>query len=282
LTGIWVAKFEATAAEGVANTSTSEWSCSTAEDNVTTKTIKSIPNVQSWRCIIINNAFINTRNMETNLVYGWGTSGDGIDTHLMKSTEWGALAYLSKSTYGQEANEIYINNNQNSITGCAGNSASAVGYNGCQNTYDTAIGQKASTTGTIYGIYDMSGGSWEYIAAYVNNANSSLGQGSSITSAASQYKDAYAVGTTDDQVNDYTSAINQKGDAIYETSNSYTGNNSWFNDFSSMPSASYPWFIRGCTFNHDFRAGVFVFAGSMGTVAGYTSFRPVLLVNVGL
>ena len=34
------------------------------------------------------------------------------------------------------------------------------------NYYNTEKGVKASTTGNVYGIYDMSGGSWERVAAY--------------------------------------------------------------------------------------------------------------------
>jgi hypothetical protein len=37
-----------------------------------------------------------------------GTIGSGIDTHMMKNTEWGAVAYLFKSLYGKSA-EIWIN-----------------------------------------------------------------------------------------------------------------------------------------------------------------------------
>ena len=35
-------------------------------------------------------------------------------------------------------------------------------------------GTAASSTGTIYGIYDMSGGTWERTAGLVNNGNSNL------------------------------------------------------------------------------------------------------------
>ncbi len=35
-------------------------------------------------------------------------------------------------------------------------------------------GQSASNTGTIYGIYDLSGGTWERTAAIINNDNENL------------------------------------------------------------------------------------------------------------
>ena len=33
-----------------------------------------------------------------------------------------------------------------------------------QHDYTSTQGVKASTTGTVYGVYDMSGGAWEYVA----------------------------------------------------------------------------------------------------------------------
>ncbi len=48
-------------------------------------------------------------------------------------------------------------------------------------------------------------------------------------------KNEYSVGTTDDQPSNYALAINQKGDAIWETSNNINGSYSWFNDTSYVP-----------------------------------------------
>jgi type IV pilus assembly protein PilA len=284
LTGFWMAKFEPTAVEGIANGYTADSSCPTAGDNVTTKTVKVIPNVASWRCIQVGNAFTVSRNMENNSTYGWGTTGTGIDTHLMKNTEWGAVAYLSKSTYGQNTNEIWINNTNDYTTGCAANSATqGASTTGCLNAYNTTNGVKASSTGTIYGVYDMSGGSRERTSAYVDNANSNLNTfGAPIISAASQYKDIYTKGTTDDQTSNYALTINQKGDAVYETSNSYTGTTSWFGDYSNMLNTSGPWFIRGGGFNNGSTAGAFGFYYTNGSPYSHYSFRPVLLVGTGL
>ena len=55
--------------------------------------------------------------------------------------------------------EIWINNNSNFTTGCAGSSVSASSASSC-NQWNTSTGINASTTGNIYGIYDMSGGAW--------------------------------------------------------------------------------------------------------------------------
>jgi hypothetical protein len=293
LMGIWIAKFEASSVEGVTNGYTSDGSCATGDD-VTTKTIKSIPNVASWRCINVGNAFTVVRNMEASLVYGWTTASglqdDGsfttntnnIDTHLMKNSEWGAVSYLSKSQYGQNGDEIWINNSQTFITGCAGSTISEEAYNGCQNAYQSTNGVKASTTGNIYGIYDLSGGAWEYVAAYVDNANGNLEKGASITGALTTYKNIYTKGTTDDQASNYALAINQKGDATYETSSSYSGSNSWFSDYSNMAYNNYPWLGRGGGFSNGLGAGIFCLSSSWGETDSGFGFRPVLLVNAGL
>jgi hypothetical protein len=294
LTGIWVAKFEATAAEGVANGYNADGSCLLVEDNVTTKTIKSVPNATSWRCISVGNTFTNIRNMETNANYGWNiasglqengiftTDTNNLDTHLMKNTEWGAVTYLSESIYGQGTNEIWINNSQTYTTGCAGTAVSSGAYSGCQNTYETANGGKASTTSNIYGVYDMSGGSWEYVAANVDNANVNLGQGSNIIGAAAQYKNVYTKGSTDDQANNYALTVNKKGDALWETSNNINGSYSWFSDYSYMPNTSNPWFLRGGACYSGFGAGAFSFSYTIGGTNSNNGFRPTLIVGEGL
>ena len=47
--------------------------------------------------------------------------------------------------------------------------------------YNTSIGYTASTTGNITGIYDMSGGAWEYVMGYNVNM-STVGGNSGLTS----------------------------------------------------------------------------------------------------
>lgn len=83
----------------------------------------------------------------------------------MKNSEWGAVAYLAESKYGRNGTEININNNSNYLTGNAGNDISE-SSSSTTNAYNTQQGMLASTTGNIYGIYDLSGGAWEYMAGY--------------------------------------------------------------------------------------------------------------------
>jgi type IV pilus assembly protein PilA len=263
LTGIWVAKFEAS--------------------NDGSNNVKIVPNVSSWRSITVNDIFNKVRSMETNTIYGWGTSGANLDTHMMKNSEWGAVAYLSKSTYGKNA-EIWINNSNTYITGCAGDSVSdAASTTGCEYAYTTSNGLQASTTGNIYGIYDMSGGAWEYVSSYVNNSHANLATyGSSAYTSQNKYNNVYAVATTDSEPNNYALAISSKGDAVYETSNAGSGSASWYGDYSYMPRVEYPWFVRGGRYIHGAGAGAFNFNRNTGDALSSFSFRAVVTVGAGL
>ena len=126
VSGIWVAKFEA---------SRSNATSSSAGSN---NTIKIQPGVQSWRSITVNDIYTNCLNYNKTL-----------NSHMMKNDEWGAVAYLSKSKYGKQNEEVWINNSSSYITGSAGNSASAGSNTGTTNDYTSTQGVKASTTGTV-------------------------------------------------------------------------------------------------------------------------------------
>ena len=164
--GLWVGKFE-TGYKGATSTTSAQ-----VNSNDLSKVIVK-PNVYSWRNITINNIFLTSYNYKRNL-----------DSHMMKNTEWGAVAYLSHSKYGIN-DDIRINNNSAYITGYAKTERPTCGYtNSNENCnrfegtsinqdgtytkrYNTEIGYLASTTGNITGIYDVSGGAHEYIAAYM-------------------------------------------------------------------------------------------------------------------
>ena len=261
LTGIWVAKFEASG---------------------TTSAVDVKPGVTSLRSRTISDMFTASRNMEANSRYGWGTSGSGIDTHLMKNTEWGAVVYLTQSIYGKN-NEVWINPNSNFLTGQAGTSVSSSSTTLTYSYNDTTYGVNASTTGNLYGIYDMSGGAREYTAAYVNNGNSYLTTyGSSLVNAASKYKDVYTKGSNDDSATNYLSAAIIKGDAVYEISSSYSGSTSWYSDYAYMPYSCAPFFGRGGYYSKGAGAGLFYFYYIYGCADFYGGFRPVLAAGVAL
>ncbi len=197
---------------------------------------------------------------------------------MMKNDEWGAVAYLSKSKYGKQNEEVWINNSSSYITGSAGNSASASGNTGTTTDYTSTQGVKASTTGTVYGVYDMSGGAWEYVAGYVNNGHGNLtNYGSSLVNGDAKTKNVYSKASSDSYENNYNANSSKYGDAVYETSASGSSSISWYGDYSYFPFESYPFFRRGGNYNDGTYAGVFYFDYSSGIGYSVVSFRPVLV-----
>ena len=248
VSGIWVAKFEASNSGGK---------------------IKVEPGVQSWRSITVNDIYTNCLNYNKTL-----------NSHMMKNDEWGAVAYLSKSKYGKQNKEVWINNSSNFITGSAGNSTNANADTGTTNDYTSAQGVKASTTGTVHGVYDMSGGAWEYIAAYVNNGHDNLTKhGASLANSNdAKTKNVYSTGSSDSYENNYNANSGKYGDVVYETSeNGDASNSSWYDDYSYFPNRSSPFFSRGGCYNSDASAGVFCFYRNYGDSDSLFSFRPVLV-----
>ena len=179
----------------------------------------------------------------------------------------GAVAYLSQSTYGIN-DKIWLNPANDYTTGCAGASATSSSTIGCLYDYSTEQGMKASTSGNIYGIYDMVGGSFEYVMGNFNNKTRYGGFGD-VEAIDNKYINRY---------NDYNS--NFIGDAMYETSLSSTGNNSWYGGFSKKPTDSSPWLIRGASYKNNLEASVFGYQGYTGGGApSYYGFRPVLVIK---
>ena len=267
VSGIWVAKFEASPVGATTTPSNSEY-------DGTGKKLQVVPGVSSWRSITISNAYDVCK-----------AYNPGLNSHLMKNDEWGAVAYLSKSRYGKQNEEVWINNSSSYITGSAGNSAVASSNTGTDTNYASTQGVKASTTGNVYGVYDMSGGAWERVAAYVNNENPNLTTyGNSLyTSTDEKNKNVYIKEDDDTRLENYNTNTSKYGDAIYETSSgTYNGNDtynnqSWYADHSSFSSASYPFFARGGDHSNATRAGVFSFIDDNGTTYEWSSFRPALV-----
>jgi len=159
LSGFWVGKFESSNID------------KEQSYNGTDKTMMVKALVKAWRGIYISNAFDVCLEMnKKGNVYKLPTSDSIVDPHMMKNDEWGAVAYLGKSKYG---NEIVYTNNSSGITGKCGPSIdSTTGSEPFD--YNTERGQKASINGNITGIYDMRGGCDEFVAAYLNNGHKNL------------------------------------------------------------------------------------------------------------
>ena len=267
--GLWVAKFEA-----------SQSNASSSSVGSSGK-IKIQPNVKSWRSIEIGDMYTKALNYDTTSI-----SMPGFDSHLMKNSEWGAVAYLAWSKYGRNGTEITINNSSSYITGNAGNTISASSDSGTTNAWNTSKGMLASTTGNASGIYDMSGGAFEYVAAYVANGHSNLSRyGSSFTStsvisnsASTKYVTVYPKGSSDSRENNwnpYKALTNLRGDAMKETASSGIDGKSWNDDYSYFPYSNTPFFIRGGYCNNGSNAGAFYFNNNDGNANSYDGFRVV-------
>ncbi len=269
-TGMWVAKFEASHTGCTTDVSTGQTDTNTA----TELTLQVKAGVTSWRYIQISNIFDVCKNYRSDL-----------GSHLIKNSEWGAISYLSKSSYGING-EITINNSSSYITGSAGESVSAGSDAGTTNDYTSSQGVKASTTGTIYGIYDMSGGAWEYVSAYINNSNANLNTyGSSLISETRSYmKDIYNKGNKDTREENYIANSHVYGDAIYETSSGIyneEGNSdsqSWYEDYSNFPYSNNLFFHRGGGYSVNSGAGLFFFSSASGIANNNRGFRLVLIL----
>ena len=210
----------------------------------------------------------------------------------MKNTEWGAVAYLSQSKYGKMGNpnysgankEIYKNNSSSRYTGRSSGVPPASGsttygsysYNDkactsstCTGSVTTNAGQGASTTGTIYGIYDMSGGAYDRT---MGNWAGTIGSSGFTTSNfpggsnGSKYYEKYT-GTSSSSI---TSAKSIKGDATYETK-------SWYSDSAYFPYASSPWSHRGGGYSNASAAGAFNSDYNNGTSSSVYGFRVALI-----
>ena len=220
------------------------------------------------------------------------------DSHLMKNSEWGAVAYLGQSKYGLNEKNIRINNvNVNDMTNfvfaVTGYAAKEDGASetGIDNAYrwTKKEGQSASNTGTIYGIYDLSGGTWERTAAIINNDNENLNKfGQSLKEdlkegKSSRYITVYNIAENDNQkldearMKNYLSNAKIYGDAIAETSTSGIGNSAWFGNVTHFPALHYTFFVRGGNFMDKSNDGMFLFGHHEGWGMNHDGFRAVLV-----
>ena len=218
------------------------------------------------------------------------------DSHMLKNSEWGAVAYLSHSKYGANR-EVYINNSSGLYTGRSGgnvpgstpingtytNQKSTTQYNsygfytwdGYLLNYNTNtrsstrdLNKVASTTGNIYGVYDMSGGAYEYV---MGNYNNTIGNSGFTTLPDNKYYDVYSsdvfTGTSTTNINFCTLAT-CGGHALNETAG-------WYSDSSRFVYSSSAWFRRGGYYNSS-ASGIFYFYYHSGTNVTSFSFRTCL------
>ena len=215
-----------------------------------------------------------------------------LSSHMVNSNDWGATTYLSASKYGAGYNGVQINsqnqsqNNSYSITGCgpqaSGNTSvysdggtlgtqSACSSSDPQRAYNGTLGQLTSTTNNPTGIYDMSGGAWEYTGGtYTTNLNES--------GVSSQYGDYFGTKAHPPYVNTYNFGAPSGctfatcgGQALYETLG-------WNGQGTDSLSSTWVWFLRGGRADNGSNAGVFaLYSYDGGTNGDGGAFRVALV-----
>ena len=253
LNGIWVGKFE-----------TSETDAYTTPESQTTALI--LPGVEAngthfgWALESIKRIGIkdtlntgggiqNSTNPEES--WPWNSNHLAISSaHLMKNSEWGAVSYLTSSAFG-----IGIGNLKGNVH------YELTGLGPTSKAYYYEDSWPASTTGNIYGIYDMKGGRRETLAAAFSSdgIQSDQGYGSIISTPLRNtmrepYADLYPASIFPARENngiDFCTWETCGGQALHETLLQQYSNNedifSWLSEDtgrSQFPTASSPWIER--------------------------------------
>ena len=269
LDGIWVAKYEMSREDSADSGLT--WLQTVNIGNVATKNagsssyIRAVskPGVASWREINIANSYQNSYNYDR-----------AKESHLIKNSEWGALAYLTHSKYGRNGTEITLSNNASYYTG---------GDNGIAYKSNTA----QSSTGNVTGIYDLRGNAYEYVAIFnksysginftgPNYVGEKVPHFATNGGASTKYVTAYNNNTSTYQADFTVGDVSHVGDGIHEVW--VNAQRSWFSDFARYINIDSPLSMRGGCNTNGGDAGVFFSTYSNGAAYTYTGFRTVLAI----
>ena len=309
LTGYWVAKYAAgyqectqtiaedgSIIEPTTNTSNIKYSdkkytYNDYSSNAISQNLKSLPQMSypvfkpltyAYNCITTGDVYTLTQEIAKAKDF-YGLNSKQTDSHQMKNSEWGAVAYLTQSKYGRDGTEVTINNKN--MNNDSKNIYAVTGY-----ANSTASDNSASTTNNKTGIFDLSGCVLEYTAAYVSNGSSNInlyGKSYASTEAnldgyktlSTKYATVYPydssyLGAT---YNNLKSEIYGFGDAILETSNRSGISNGWNSDYSKFPYTSDLCFVRGGYYGDSYNAGEFAFSNGWGDTNNICGFRSVLV-----
>ena len=300
--GIWVGKYETSYDEETYTdsskflTTNPNYTAATQASNIIIK-----PNVRS----------LTTKKVSEFYTLGRGIN-EGLNSHMMKNSEWGAVSYLTYSLYGKctetGCEEVYLNNINTgyypassatftdqwqygtTITGCSASSTSSItigNQSSCESGYAyNEANNKASTTGNISGIYDMSGGKWELVMGMIKDAPELKNLTAEVDFLTdTRYYDIYTPNSIElDDETWYKYKNGHLGDGNKEIAvskeNNLSGNTGlWFSDYAIFPTNVYPWIVRGGVFNDIQYSGVFSFSFSSGLdINVHQTFRVVLAI----
>ena len=195
------------------------------------QTIESKPNNEVWTNNYLSSFYQIIKKLGNNY-------------SMIKNTEWGAITYLSHSKYG-----VCQNNNCQSIT-------PNTTYISGNNLYDT-------TTGNIYGVYDMAGSATEFtMSNYTDNPNEL-----SLTNSNFQ--------NTPISNNDYNLYYNNGfilGDATKELS---LESGIWYNSANNFINSTNNWLARGGIAKNEF-ASIYSYNATTDITSEYITTRMII------
>ena len=194
-----------------------------------------LPNQESWR----NNNLSN---------YYEAIKGKGNSYHIIKNSEWGTISYLSHSKYG-----ICSNMKCTEITS--------------NNTYISGKEGKDSTTGNIYGVFDMAGSASEFVMANYTSTNY-------LALNNSNFKYNVTIPSTDYDLYSGTNFI--LGDATKEILLTQSSTGSWDNNYSIFIDKVNNWFIRGGMAGNEVGNGIFYYNATNDSPSEYITTRVVV------
>lgn len=315
LDGFWFAKFEMSSSESEGFL-------------VSGKSVPYVlPDKRSWIGQSVASAYstITTYMNGTNGKNIYGLSSDSLvsDAHVLKNDEWGAVAYLSQSKYGKYGNpdfssskkEIYVNNAINNTVTRTGSSAGEVASSSIESTEFACLstsgggsgtycykyfvegsGTGASTSGTVYGVFDMSGGEIEIVmgAAGANNAQCGskiyIGFAENFSGFKGPYSSAMACNDTGvefptDTKYYYKYFLSIKkgcGTTVFNQGACYSHamdeTLGWYGDTSEVITNSAPWYVRGGKASHTTGTGIFTITKVGDSLTYQFTTRPVIAV----
>lgn len=195
------------------------------------QTIESKPNNEVWTNNYLSSFYQSIKKLGNNY-------------SMIKNTEWGAITYLSHSKYG-----VCQNNNCQTIT-------PNTTYISGNNLYDT-------TTGNIYGVYDMAGSATEFtMSNYTDNPNEL-----SLTNSNFQ--------NTPISNNDYNLYYNNGfilGDATKELS---LESGIWYNSANNFINSTNNWLARGGIAKNEF-ASIYSYNATTDITSEYITTRMII------
>lgn len=195
------------------------------------QTIESKPNNEVWTNNYLSSFYQSIKKIGNNY-------------SMIKNTEWGAITYLSHSKYG-----VCQNNNCQAIT-------PNTTYISGNNLYDT-------TTGNIYGVYDMAGSATEFtMSNYTDNPNEL-----SLTNSNFQ--------NTPISNNDYNLYYNNGfilGDATKELS---LESGIWYNSTNNFINSTNNWLARGGIAKNEF-ASIYSYNATTDIISEYITTRMII------